>query len=427
MRTPAWNLASQSPPALRIALVYVALAVVWILASDALATALFPAGSERWAYQTVKGTAFVLVTGAGLYLLLARRERQLAADRARIDLVMRQLPGLIWTTDRNLRITSVGGEIDGLAFDLGQLPGEPVTTVATSPERRQVLEKEHLRALGGEAADTRIHLDHRTFGLRIEPLRDEAGRLEGTVGLALELPPEAEDGGESLREAMSRSRWFGALGSLTLDVAHQIKNPLFALTAALDALEARSGDQPETARHRRILRQQVERIENLISGLQVYGRNPELQRQWVDLAPVLEATVARARPKAVAAGIELVLEIEGGSIRAQVDADAISGAVRRVILNAIDFSPVPGRVTVTLSAVSGDGTAGTVLISVLDQGPGFAAGDLERVFQPLFGRRSGGAGLGLAIAERLVNAHGGHISAANRDGGGACVTLRLPA
>ena len=425
MSFPSLHFRRDRSQATRIAFVYAAVAIAWILLSDAALALLIPAGTSQWLAQTIKGTLFVTVTGGLIYYLVRRRERQVWGEQARVEVLLRQLPGLLWTTDRQLRITSNAGEIGDLPFEPLAVIGRPVTVVTTVPERRAVIESSHLRALAGEASDYRIHLGEREFAVRVEPLRDATGRIGGTVGFALELPPETGEGVHSVREAVSRSRWLGALGSLTLDVAHQIKNPLFALTAALDAFEQRTGDQPATTRHRQIMRQQAERIERLVSGLQVYGRSVELDLQRLDLAAVLEATLARSRPEATAAGVLLALRVERRPVPGRADGEALSGAVRRVIRNAVEHSPAGSEVTVTLQPPP-DGSVDAVEIAVLDRGPGFAAADLERVFEPLFARRPGGAGLGLAIAERIVEAHGGRISAANRDGGGARVTLRLP-
>ena len=413
------------PRATQIAVLYVTAALAWILLSDAVAVRLTPSGGPLWVVQAVKGTLFVLLTALLLYLLIARREGQLASEHARLDLVLGQLPGLLWSTDRKLRIESISGDLRRLHLRSEDLVGQAVTALSSPQEARTVLESQHRRALAGGAADFRIDLRGKGYAVRIEPLRDEAQSIVGTLGFAVELVSAAVGSDHSLRDALRQSQVLTALGGLVQEVAHQLKNPLFALSAALEAFEARVVDDPGTARLREILHQQVKRIERIVSGLQVYSRSLELHLQECDLKELLDSSVARMRNTAAADGIELLLLVQGAPPRIRVDPDALVGTVEQVIRNALESAPRGSQVTVTLGpAVGSEGEA--VEVSVLDRGPGIAPADLERVFLPLFTRRSGAGGLGLAIAERVVRAHGGHISARNRTAGGACITLWLP-
>ena len=288
-----------------------------------------------------------------------------------------------------------------------------------------MLESQHRLALSGATADFRLDLRGNGYAVRVEPLRDEAEGIIGTLGFALKLVPAVIGGEASEREVLRKDQVLAALGGLVQEVAHKLKNPLFALSAALDAFEARVVDDPGTVRHREILHQQVKKIERLVSGLQVYSRSLELNLEESDLKQLLDSSVARMRNDAAAAGIELLLLVQGAPPRVRVDPDALVGAVDRVIRNALESAPRGSQVTVTLGpALGSEGEA--VEVSVLDRGPGIAQADLERVFLPLVTGRPGAGGLGLAIAERFVNAHGGRISARNRTAGGTCVTLWLP-
>lgn len=409
--------------ALRLAVAYVALAVAWIVVSDFVVATLLPAGATSLVAGLLKGVLFVVLTGGLLYLLLLRHERKLLREDARVELLLGQLPGLLWTTDRDLRIDSMMGSIGGFDFEPRSLVGTPVTSTATTAETRAVIESNHRRALAGEPANYQLRLEGRELAVRVEPLRDESGRVSGTVGFALELSAAIGLGGAgTVRGALQRNQSLGALGGFVLDVAHQLKNPLFALSAALDAFEARTAEDPATARHRAIMRQQVKRIEELVSGLQVYGRIADLELKRTDLVPLVQRALRQMAAEAEAAGVMLQWRLPPAPVPVRADKDALIGAVRRLLKNAVQSAP-PG------SVVEVEATAGrdTLEVSVVDRGPGFDPQHLERVFEPMFARRPGGAGLGLAIAERIVQRHGGRIEAANRSGGGARVTVRLPA
>jgi signal transduction histidine kinase len=95
-----------------------------------------------------------------------------------------------------------------------------------------------------------------------------------------------------------------------------------------------------------------------------------------------------------------------------------------LIINAIQHSPTGG--TVRAAAHLGEEPDVSVVCTVEDEGPGFPEEDIPRIFQPFFSRRRGGTGLGLSIVQRIVEAHGGSIVAANRAGGGAVFAVILP-
>jgi len=95
-------------------------------------------------------------------------------------------------------------------------------------------------------------------------------------------------------------------------------------------------------------------------------------------------------------------------------------------MNALQHSPSGGCVVLRILCVHEGGRA-FLDCAVLDSGAGFAAEDVEHVFEPFFTRRRGGTGLGLSIVQRIVEAHGGRVSVANRPEGGGAVTVRLPA
>ncbi len=132
---------------------------------------------------------------------------------------------------------------------------------------------------------------------------------------------------------------------------------------------------------------------------------------------------ARNACSSLAARLGVTMALESSSTRTLLgDREGLGRAVRSVLENAIEHSPVGG--TVWLRSRDEKGYTSIV---VEDSGPGFPPQDLPFVFTPFFGRRQAGVGLGLAIARRVVRQHGGEASAANRPNGGAVVQLSVPA
>jgi len=109
--------------------------------------------------------------------------------------------------------------------------------------------------------------------------------------------------------------------------------------------------------------------------------------------------------------------------RLWIDRGRVVQVLENLLENAVQHSPAGSCVRCRAQAAD----AGGVRFSVEDAGPGFRPEDLERLFEPFFTRRRGGTGLGLSIVQRITEEHGGRVEAANRPGGGAVMTVTLPA
>lgn len=238
---------------------------------------------------------------------------------------------------------------------------------------------------------------------------------------------------EGLRESLGRQaeleqerRFF--VGA----AAHDLRTPLFSLRGYLEGLETGIADTPEkTARYVAVCQQKADELEHLISDLFTYSqldyveRTPE--REMVDLRLLLRNAVDGARPQADEKGVTLTLESSSDISEVSAAPHLLARAVGNVLENALRYTPPGGKVMVSLSADGPD-----LVFTVADTGPGIASRDLPRIFDPLYrgeasrSRQTGGAGLGLAIARRALQAHGGKLTATNGEMGGALFTGRLP-
>jgi PAS domain S-box-containing protein len=229
---------------------------------------------------------------------------------------------------------------------------------------------------------------------------------------------------EALQESLRRTETMSALGSLVAGVAHEVRNPLFAVSATVDAFEARFGSQEGYARYTQTLRQEVNRLSELMQELLEYGKPPRLDLADSPVEPVIRRAVAACETLAGAAGVTVELAPAPETApSACIDVSRMQQVFQNLIENAIQHSPRGGTVTVQAAA----GEPGMVQVTVADRGPGFREDDLPHIFEPFFTRRRGGTGLGLSIVQRIVEQHGGDISAENRPGGGALITVRLAA
>jgi PAS domain S-box-containing protein len=228
-----------------------------------------------------------------------------------------------------------------------------------------------------------------------------------------------------LQEQLRQSRVMEAMGSLVAGVAHEVRNPLFSISATVDAIEAIYGVQPELKDHITLLRAQVGRLTQLTRDLLDYGRPQALQRVPTDVAEVVRRATRACATLLSERRVTVREQLKPGLPRLDVDGARIEQALENLIANAIQHSPEGGVVTVRGELETGDGER-FVRCAVEDQGRGLADEDLARVFEPFFTRRRGGTGLGLPIVRRIISAHGGRAYAGNLRGGGACFTLWLP-
>lgn len=229
-----------------------------------------------------------------------------------------------------------------------------------------------------------------------------------------------------LRETLRREENMTAMGALVAGVAHEVRNPIFAISSTLDAFEARFGDTPELEKYFPVLRREVERLGHLMRDLLDYGRPPQMETAAVALRDIVaEAIRECCEIGEKAAEVTVVNDVSAALPALVVDPKRMAQVFHNVIHNAILHTPPGGQVVVNAGPRVVDGRR-WIESSVRDSGPGFRPEDLPHVFRPLYTRRPGGTGLGLAIAQRVVEKHGGQMRAGNAPQGGALVTVRLP-
>ncbi len=255
------------------------------------------------------------------------------------------------------------------------------------------------------------------------PVREIAG-----VAAAL----EGMSGG--LRDALARQDALTEERRLFVGaIAHDLRTPLFMLRGYLKGVESGVAATPEkTARYLAMCRTQADALERLIADLFAYTRleylEQEPERAPLDLGALLRQTAESAQPLALAKGICLALDAPVEPCSLLGDSRLLARAVGNLLDNALRHAPDGGRIR-----MRGGREHETLVFAVEDSGPGIAAHDLPHLFTPLYrgeasrNRGTGGAGLGLAIARRILRAHGGDLTAANCPSGGAVFTGILPA
>ena len=228
----------------------------------------------------------------------------------------------------------------------------------------------------------------------------------------------------SLQEAEAQRR------NLVADVAHELRNPLFNIQGYLEAIN--DGLLEPDADTIDTIHGQVLHLGRLVEDLRLLAQAEagalQLDLATDSLVDVITKTVDAARPRAEANSVALHFSAPEQHVLAVMDRTRIAQVVSNLLDNAVQHTPLGGSVTVGIGLTA----PGTVRVSVADDGDGIPAEDLPLIFErfyrvdPSRSRATGGAGLGLTIARRLVEAHGGTIWAESPEPSGAIVHFELP-
>ena len=229
---------------------------------------------------------------------------------------------------------------------------------------------------------------------------------------------------EGLEEAERHRR------NLTADIAHELRTPLSNIQGYLEAIkDGLVQPTPETID---TIHGQALHLSRLVEDLrllaQVEAGALTLQLSLTRMEELLQSSVEAVRPRAEAKGVNVTLELDPSLPDMELDATRVAQVIGNLLENAITHTPEGGRVAVTARADDGG-----VEIAVADTGPGIPPEELPRLFDrfyradPSRARATGGSGLGLTIARRLIEAHGGTIEAHSVLGQGSRFTIHLPA
>ena len=215
------------------------------------------------------------------------------------------------------------------------------------------------------------------------------------------------------------------------DVSHELRTPLTVIKGAAETIQDNPDDGDARERFLGAISSETDRLIGLVNDLLVLTRADsgglQLMREAVDLRALAQTRVALFQPLSLRKRIALTCE--DGADKTCVDADAhrLAQVLDNLIDNALRHAPEDGKVTVRVRV---DGAQG--VCTVADDGPGIAPEHLTRVFDRFYradnsrARHTGGNGLGLSIAQALIEAHGGSIRAENAPAGGAIVAFALP-
>jgi two-component system sensor histidine kinase PilS (NtrC family) len=261
----------------------------------------------------------------------------------------------------------------------------------------------------------------RCLAVAATPLSDHTGRIVGRVIHFQDLTEL-----RSMEGAVRRSERLAGIGRLAANIAHEIRNPLASISGSVEVLRKQPGTDAEARQLIDIAVREVDRVNELISGLLDYARPRTEDRQRLDLGEMVTEIAKVFEQERRSAEVRVVVDAEPG-----VAIEGASGQLRQVLWNllrnAVTAMPGGGRVRLAVSRRDRTNGASEAVLSVSDTGIGIPHEDLDHIFEPFFSRRADGTGLGLAITARIVEDHKGSIEVSSEVGKGTTFVIRFAA
>ncbi len=259
------------------------------------------------------------------------------------------------------------------------------------------------------------------LGMTLSWLKDSNGAPMGMVGIFQDLTEI-----KALEDKVHQRERLASVGEVAAGLAHEVRNPLAAISGAMEVLQQDLRLDGEAGTLMGIVLRETERLNGLIGQFLLYARPASPHKRSCDLVHLVTETLALLRThQEFRSEIEICEQLPDTPVWVEADANQLRQVVWNLLLNALQAMPDGGRLTVVLRTLAAE-RGPVVALTVGDTGQGIKPEDLPRVFLPFFTTKTGGSGLGLAIVHRIVDEHRGHVDVHTELGKGTQVTVALP-
>jgi signal transduction histidine kinase len=301
---------------------------------------------------------------------------------------------------------------------------EPVWTIPEDEKVRSFLKKtlESGDRVEGREFEEEVHNSVKIFAVSVYPLlRDQ--HVSGSL-----IHVEDTTGKRSREAALHRADSLASLTTLAAGVAHEIKNPLGALSIhvqlvqkALAGLGQDYKNKEKIDKYLKVVNDEIDRLNSIVVDFLFAVRPLDAKLLMGNLVDFLEDLADFVKPELDEAGIELVTHFEKGLPLIEFDDRLLKQALLNLVKNALAAMTKGGMLNLEAVLHEGD-----VYIRVSDTGCGIPAEKLEKIFEPYFTTKANGTGLGLTMVYKIVKEHKGDISVRSREGEGTVFVIRLP-
>jgi signal transduction histidine kinase/integral membrane sensor domain MASE1 len=370
-----------------------------------------------------------------------RDEVSLRSFEATSKAILASLPSHVVVLDRAGRLITANKKWRSFASSAGLIPDD-----SSGEDRLAVLDAlsnhrlDAIRSIGEgvqgvmngrlEEFFTEFTIEHeaqRWFSVSVVPLHRPEG---GVVMTHTEITEQrrAEMAAHQSREELAHVGRVWVLGELTASLSHQLNQPLAAIASNAKAGRRFAAQSPPPAEISNIFEDigaDAARAAEIIQGVRDLLKKGTGARMLVDVNDLVRQTIQLVRGESIARKVTLRLSLATALPLVRANRVQLQQVMLNLLLNAMEATSGRRGEGIVLVRTAVEAPHG-VRVSVLDSGPGFGAGDERQLFEPFYTTKPAGMGMGLAIARSIVETHGGLITAAHRDTGGAVFTFTLP-
>jgi len=231
---------------------------------------------------------------------------------------------------------------------------------------------------------------------------------------------------EELRKRLQQTERLSSLGQLAAGVAHEIRNPLNAISMATQRLqrEFSPAESDRTEKFRKItgvIRDEVRRLNGIIEEFLAFSRTQRFELKDYPIEEVLRKLVSLIEEEANSKGIKMLSNLDGSSAIIPMDVDKLQQALLNILKNAMESISGEGEISIVLEKRTNE-----ITLKISDTGAGLSQDEIEKIFNPEYTTKEKGLGLGLPIAHEIIRGHNGNIKVESRIGAGTTFTITLP-
>ncbi len=342
--------------------------------------------------------------------------RSLQDTSAFADQVVTSLPVGLVATDKDGKIAFSNNAVERITgLDFSRAKGQELDSML--PRRflglkdsldrgESIVEKEmECRFAGDDTVPVSVSASN---------IMNEEGQFVGQVVILRDLGEVRR-----LQDEVRRKERLAAIGSLAAGVAHEIRNPLSSIKGIATYYKGKFAEHSEDRDMAGVMIEEVDRLSRAISELLEFARPAKLNLKPTNMHELLEHSIRLVQQEATAKQVEIEVLLSENFPELLVDPDRLTQCFLNLYLNALQAMESGGRLTIAGSVKDRE----WAVIEIQDNGPGINPENLTKIFDPYFTTKPNGAGLGLAIVHKIIEAHQGEITVRSTPGEGTVFSL----